>query len=122
MKILIYEQTCTGYSVFYLFKTSLTLFREENNIIIIMTIGLDIIIFFSGKTEICGEIIYDPSGTIVSPDSNGDGFYDDNANCVWHIAVMEDYVIRYTFEEISVELSKNCEIDKVTVVKSSIQF
>ena len=70
---------------------------------------------FSGKSKQCGKKMHDPSGIIVSPDGNGDGFYDDNANCVWHIEVMEDYVIRYTLEKFSVEISKNCEFDQLSV-------
>ena len=73
------------------------------------------ILIFSGKSERCGKVMHDPSGTIMSPDRNGDGFYDDNANCVWRIIVSEDYVIRYTLETVSVEPSKDCEIDKLTV-------
>ena len=56
-----------------------------------------------------------PSGRLVSPDRNGDGYYDDNANCVWHIEVTEDYVIRYTFEAFAVESSKDCESDSLSV-------
>ena len=53
---------------------------------------------------------------IVSPDSNGDGYYDANANCVWRIEVLEDYVIRYHLEA---ELYIDCESD---VLRVSTQY
>ena len=65
--------------------------------------------------EVCGEIMHGPSGTILSPDSDGDGYYDNNANCVWRIEVMEGFVIRYNFETFAVELATDCENDKVLV-------
>ena len=62
--------------------------------------------------------MHDPSGVIISPDSNGDGFYDNNANCFWQLEVGEDYAIRYTFETFSVEFSKDCGKDTVWVGKA----
>ena len=59
--------------------------------------------------------MHGPYGTILSPDSDGDGYYDNNANCVWRIEVMEGYVIRYNFETFAVENAKDCENDKVWV-------
>ena len=73
------------------------------------------VISFSDNLEICWEKMQGPSGRLVSPDSNGDGFYDANANCVWRIEVTEDYVIRYTFETFAVEFSDHCQNDTLMV-------
>ena len=70
---------------------------------------------FPESVEVCAKKIHEPSGVIVSPDSNGDGFYDNNVNCHWTITVDDDHVIRYAFIYFEVEYSDNCDKDVVRV-------
>ena len=63
----------------------------------------------------CGEVMHEPSGVIVSPDSNADGIYDNNVNCHWKIVVTEDHVIRYAFIYFDVGNENDCDKDIVWV-------
>ena len=71
--------------------------------------------YFPESVDVCGEEIHEPSGVIVSPDSNGDGYYDNNVNCHWTIVVADDNVIRYAFIYFEVESSNNCDKDVLSV-------
>ena len=65
----------------------------------------------------CGGQLYGPSGVVVSPDNDGDGYYDNNQYCTWHIRVAEHpwSVIRYTFLYFAVAPSDNCVKDRLLV-------
>ena len=57
--------------------------------------------------DICGGVLRNTSGTVVAPDSDLDGQYDENANCYWTIEAQEGYVIRYRINYIVIEDSKH---------------
>ena len=63
----------------------------------------------------CEEVLHGPSGAIVSPDNDGDGFYDDNVYCNWLVIADENHVIRYEFIYFDVESSDSCAKDRVLV-------
>ena len=65
--------------------------------------------------EVCEEVLHGPSGAIVSPDTDGDGFYDDNVYCNWIVVATENHVIRYEFIYFDVESSDSCVKDRVLV-------
>ena len=67
------------------------------------------------SVEICEEVLHGPSGAIVSPDTDGDGFYDDNVYCNWLVFADENHVIRYEFIYFDVESSDSCVKDRVLV-------
>ena len=69
----------------------------------------------SESVEVCEEVLNGSSGVIVSPDNNGDGFYDDNVYCQWLIVAADNHVIRYAFVYFDVESSDDCEKDRVVV-------
>ena len=70
---------------------------------------------YSESFEVCGDKIHEPSGVIVSPDRNGDGYYDNNVNCHWTITVADDHVIRYALVHFDVEYSNECDKDVLWV-------
>ena len=45
----------------------------------------------------CGGIISQPSGTIQSPDRDGDGVYDNNLRCHWVIVPPRMFAVKITF-------------------------
>ena len=67
------------------------------------------------SVEICNELLNGPSGAIVSPDTDGDGFYDDNVYCIWLFVADKNHVIRYEFIYFDVESSESCVTDRVLV-------
>ena len=56
---------------------------------------------------ICGGVLRDMSGSVVAPDSDSNGQYDENVNCFWTIEAEEGYVLRYMINYIMIESSKN---------------
>ena len=54
----------------------------------------------------CGGAIRNESGTIVAPDSDSDGRYDNNVYCHWKIVAEEGYVVRYKINYMSIEDEK----------------
>ena len=68
---------------------------------------------------VCGGVLRNESGTIVAPDSNSDGRYDDNAYCHWKIVAQQGYVVRYRINYLRIEVgtkdSVTCPIDFLTV-------
>ena len=65
--------------------------------------------------EVCEEVLHGPTGEIVSPDKDGDGFYDDNFYCNWFIIAKDNHVIRYEFVYFDLESSFRCTKDRVMV-------
>ena len=61
----------------------------------------------SETVEICGGVLRDMYGTLVAPDSDLDGQYDENVNCFWTIEAKKGYIIRYMINYILIEGSKN---------------
>ena len=61
----------------------------------------------SETVEICGGVLRGMNGSVVAPDSDLDGQYDENVNCFWIIEAKEGYVIRYMINYIMIEGSKN---------------
>ena len=47
------------------------------------------------KVEDCGRILETETGVITSPDSDGDGHYDINVDCLWIIKASGSRIIRY---------------------------
>ena len=64
----------------------------------------------------CGGVLREMSGTVVAPDSDSDGQYDENANCYWKIEAQEGYVVRYRINYIMIEDSTGgCLFDYLLV-------
>lgn len=51
--------------------------------------------FFLGRKYICGDLLFDSSGTFQSPFYPGN--YPDNAECLWQIQVVNNFRIMLTF-------------------------
>ncbi|XP_072507728.1 cubilin [Notamacropus eugenii] len=70
-----------------------------------------------GPQHGCGGYLTNASSTFSSPDSNADGKYDKNLNCVWIITAPVNKVINLTFTEFSLEARtyRGCFYDYVKV-------
>ena len=57
----------------------------------------------TGQQELCGNIFTSPSGAIMSPDYDEDGFYDDMVECSWIIKANDKQVINLEFAYLRLE-------------------
>ena len=73
------------------------------------------ILFFSENIQPCGGELHGSDGVIVPPDSNDDGLYDLNVDCLWTIVVSENGIIRHKIDEYSIEDSNECRKDALRV-------
>ncbi|KAK7823852.1 hypothetical protein U0070_020523, partial [Myodes glareolus] len=51
----------------------------------------------------CGGFLTEDNSTFVSPDSDSDGKYDRELNCIWYIIAPENKLIELTFSKFSLE-------------------
>ncbi|XP_027695577.1 deleted in malignant brain tumors 1 protein [Vombatus ursinus] len=65
----------------------------------------------------CGGFFTQPSGLIFSP--NFPGNYPNNANCVWDIAVSNNYRVTIVFE--NVQLEEHCNFDYIQIYDGPYQ-
>ena len=65
--------------------------------------------------EECGGILEDDSGWITAPDSDGDGFYDNEADCWWAILAQNNSAIEITFWQMDLQQNVNCFDDFLEV-------
>lgn len=64
----------------------------------------------------CGGTIEDHSGWFTAPDTDGDGYYDNYAVCMWYFQSSGETLTFLTFEYIDIFYSVNCEDkDYITV-------
>lgn len=70
---------------------------------------------FVDTVQECGGVVHSISGQISSPDSDGDGQYDTNVDCLWKIQAPEGQVIRFTLNEVNIEWSESCDKDFLAV-------
>ena len=56
-----------------------------------------------------------PTGTIGSPDSDMNGFYDRSIDCLWIVVAADNEVIRYTTDGYDIEDSNECHKDALWV-------
>ncbi|XP_043916230.1 cubilin-like [Protopterus annectens] len=56
-----------------------------------------------GPNQGCGGYLTGNTGTFVTPDSNNDGRYDKNLQCVWNIVVPMNKNINFTFSSFALE-------------------
>ena len=62
------------------------------------------------RTE-CGGTSHNETGWIASPDSNGDGYYDSNLDCLWKIYTTKDHVIGFKIGFLDIENTVECTRD-----------
>ncbi|MEE6466792.1 hypothetical protein FKM82_007053 [Ascaphus truei] len=74
-----------------------------------------------GPQQGCGGYLNSATGNFFSPDSNVDGKYDNNLDCVWNIVAPVDKQINLTFTAFSLETesSGSCRYDFVKVFDGS---
>ena len=65
----------------------------------------------------CGGILTNTTNSIVAPDRDGDGQYDNNLNCLWAIIAPRDHVIELEFRDLDLEETDTCDFD---VIEASI--
>ena len=63
----------------------------------------------------CGGNLYGPSGWFKSPDSDGDGYYNKNLNCIWRIVGSEGFVTQINIIEFDVRSNTDCTADNLKV-------
>ncbi|XP_031795774.1 cubilin [Sarcophilus harrisii] len=71
-----------------------------------------------GPQNGCGGFLTNSNSTFTSPDSNADGIYDKNLNCVWTIIAPINKIINLTFTTFSLESSsfyRGCIYDYVKI-------
>nr|DBA25188.1 TPA: hypothetical protein GDO54_012746 [Pyxicephalus adspersus] len=70
-----------------------------------------------GPHQGCGGYLTNAIGHFSSPDSNHDGKYDKNLNCVWTIAASENKEIKLTFTGflLESEVARDCRYDFVKI-------
>ena len=60
-------------------------------------------LIISGLQELCGNIFTSPSGVILSPDLDENGFYDDMVECSWIIKASDKQIINLRFVYLRLE-------------------
>ena len=70
------------------------------------------------RVQECGNVIYNTTGRLRSPDYDGDGMYDDNLACRWTIVVEPRKIVQLVIIEFQLEQDPWCRFDhlKVSVV------
>ncbi|CAB1340813.1 unnamed protein product [Coregonus sp. 'balchen'] len=70
-----------------------------------------------GPAQGCGGYLSTPIGMFGSPDSNGDGNYEYNMDCLWTIAMPINKVINLTFSSFELEgtSTSTCQYDYVKI-------
>ncbi|RWS22052.1 Cubilin-like protein, partial [Leptotrombidium deliense] len=71
-----------------------------------------------GEKQGCGGVIENETGVIISPDSNGDGLYEFDLDCIWTILAPEYAVIQLNFQSMDIEASEsslNCSFDYLEI-------
>ena len=64
---------------------------------------------------VCGGLVSDNVGFIVPLDSDADGMYDLNTDCLWLFHPRDGYKVRYKIESYNLELSDYCSKDFLRV-------
>lgn len=59
---------------------------------------MSFLFFFSAKKYVCGDLLFNSSGTLQSPFYPWN--YPDNADCLWQIQVKSNFRIMLTFGSI----------------------
>ncbi|XP_075684851.1 cubilin [Rhinoderma darwinii] len=72
-----------------------------------------------GPEQGCGGYLTNATGRFGSPDSNADGKYDKNLDCVWNIVVPINKQINLTFSSFFLESSGSCRYDFVKIFDGS---
>ena len=60
---------------------------------------------------VCGGVVSEDVGFIVPLDSDADGMYDLNTDCLWLFHPRDGYKVRYKLESYNLELSDYCSKD-----------
>uniref|UniRef100_A0A8C5PBH1 Cubilin n=1 Tax=Leptobrachium leishanense TaxID=445787 RepID=A0A8C5PBH1_9ANUR len=70
-----------------------------------------------GPIQGCGGYLTNQTGTFISPDTNSDGKYDNNLDCVWNIVAPLNKQINLTFASFALEamVFQTCRYDFVKV-------
>ena len=63
----------------------------------------------------CGGRLTDQHGDITAPDSDGDGFYDLDVDCVWELAADENKLIFFELTHMDIEEEPACGYDFLAV-------
>ena len=78
----------------------------------------------SEHQKICGQVLTDTSGLIVSPDLDEDGYYEMLTECSWIIEAADDELIELKFLSMDLEMhieessTRSCLFDYVQVLIS----
>lgn len=73
------------------------------------------VILFPDRDFLCGGILIEPNGTILSPDRDFDGVYESNLDCPWLLIAPEGKIIQLIFKYSVIESSEICEFDRAEV-------
>ena len=60
-------------------------------------------LIISGLQELCGNIFTSPSGVILSPDLDENGYYEDMVECSWIIKASYKQIINLEFVHLDLE-------------------
>lgn len=85
---------------------------------VILFICTGCVFVFAGPLQGCGGFLTEDNSTFVSPDSDSDGKYDRELNCIWYIIAPENKLIELTFSKFSLERGSadgRCYYDYVQV-------
>ena len=71
----------------------------------------------SENLNLCGGVLYTPTGTIRPPHIVGYSLYDMNVDCLWTIVATQNEVIRFKIDNYHIEDSSDCRNDALLVRK-----
>ena len=79
------------------------------------TTSCDVVILYTSGPGMCGGVITDEPGMISSVDSDSDGQYDLDRDCLWTLVADETRFIKFHVLTFDLELSYTCELDMLHV-------
>ena len=76
--------------------------------------------FISVLCSECGGLLGDASGWITAPDADGDGLYDNNADCWWVIVAQNDSAVEISFHFLDLQKHIGCINDVLEVGQTNL--
>ena len=75
--------------------------------------------FFTELIEVCATntLFTAETGMFTSMDSNNDGLYDNNLDCVWTIETSESQIVKLHVQSIDIQTDEICRYDSLEVRK-----
>ena len=76
-------------------------------------------ILIAALSKVCGGVVNDTEGMIVSPDYDHNKYTDHNLDCRWKVVAQEHKVIFLWFLKVQLEYSLKCKYDFIRVSTGS---